>query len=209
MIQSLSAEFSTELKTVCDALEIKQVQIRAATRKLSEQRKEIQLWQSRCNELEQIKLKIRNVEKALKYEDSFDWTGRTGLVGNDPKSTAGPALMSHGDNSTMEGLGGSTDDPLDWETDPPIPLSNSVESLIRLKRIRMWQTRTEEVLAERIKDSQGSSVEKELQYMKIVAICTGKPVDQVEEVRLYFLPLLPVKFGESIHPLDLYSPVSR
>lgn len=209
MIQNLSAGFSSELKTVQDKLDVMRAQIRAATRKLSEERKEIQAWQSQCTELDKIKQRIHNIEKALEDVDSFDWTGRSDLADNDAKSTAGPAFMWHGANSTMVGLDGSTNDPINWETDPPMPLSDSVQSLIKLKRLRMWQVRTEELFRERMKNSQGTSVEKEFQYKKIVALCTGKPVDQVEEVRLYFLPLLRVKFSESIHPLDLCSPDAR
>ncbi|EIM86636.1 uncharacterized protein STEHIDRAFT_79173 [Stereum hirsutum FP-91666 SS1] len=182
MIQSLSSEFSAEVKVKQDQLDVTQAHLRAATRELSEQRKQIQAWQARCGELDQINQRIRNVEKALKDEDSFDWTGRTDLAGNDAKATAGPAFMRRGANSTMVGLGGLVDVSFNLETDPTIPLSDSVASLVRLKRMQMWQVRMEELVAERMKNLKGTSAEKEFQCKKIVALCTGVPIDKVEEM---------------------------
>lgn len=189
MIQSLSSEFSAEVKVKQDQLDVTQAHLRAATRELSEQRKQIQAWQARCGELDQINQRIRNVEKALKDEDSFDWTGRTDLAGNDAKTTAGPAFMRRGANSTMVGLGGLVDVSFNLETDPTIPLSDSVASLVRLKRMQMWQVRMEELVAERMKNLKGTSAEKEFQCKKIVALCTGVPIDKVEEVREFFFVL--------------------
>src|SRR6202034_4094700 len=83
MIQGLSSDFSNEIKAKQDSLDVTQAHLRAATRELSEQRKQIQAWQSRCAELDQVNQRVRNVDKALKDEDQFDWTGRTDLDGKD------------------------------------------------------------------------------------------------------------------------------
>ena len=73
MIQNLSSEFQGEIKTKQDALDVTQAHLRAATRELSEQRKQIQAWQARCGELDQINQRVRNVERALVDEEQFDW----------------------------------------------------------------------------------------------------------------------------------------
>lgn len=76
MIQGLSTEFQSEVKSKQDALDVTQAHLRAATRELSEQRKHIQVWQARCAELDMLGQRVKNVEKAIEEEDLFDWTGR-------------------------------------------------------------------------------------------------------------------------------------
>ena len=182
MIQNLSAEFSAEVKTKQDSLDVTQAHLRAATRELSEQRKQIQLWQSRCAELDQVHQRIRNLEKAIAEEDSFDWTGRTDLSGRDGRETAGPAFQWRGPSSTMAGVAGSMDVSFSVETEPPIPTTDSVASLIRLRRLNMWHLRMEQLMEARLKSLQGASAEKEYQCKKIVALCTGIPADKVQDV---------------------------
>ncbi|KAF8548942.1 apses-domain-containing protein [Imleria badia] len=182
MIQNLSTEFSSELKAKQDSLDVTQAHLRAATRELSEQRKQIQLCQSRCAELDQVHQRIRNLEKAIAEEDSFDWTGRTDLSGRDGRETAGPAFQWRGPSSTMAGVAGSMDISFSVETEPPIPTTDSIASLIRLRRLNMWQMRMEELMEARLKSLQGASAEKEYQCKRIVALCTGIPVDKVEDM---------------------------
>ncbi|KAI6114849.1 apses-domain-containing protein [Pisolithus croceorrhizus] len=160
MIQGLSAEFSAEIKVKQDSLDLTQAHLRAATRELSEQRKQIQMWQGRCTELDQVHQRIRNLEKATTEEDSFDWTGRTDLTGSDGRETGGPAFQWRGTSSTMTGVAGSMDVPFNVETEPPIPTTDSL-------------------MAERLKSLQGASAEKEYQCKRIVALCTGIPIEKM------------------------------
>ncbi|KAH7890817.1 apses-domain-containing protein [Phlebopus sp. FC_14] len=182
MIQGLSTEFSAEIKSKQDSLDVTQAHLRAATRELSEQRKQIQLWQSRCGELDQVHQRIRNLEKAIADEDKFDWTGRTDLAGKDGRESAGPAFQWRGPSSTMAGVAGSMDISFNVEIEPPIPTADSVASLIRLRRLKTWHIRMEELMQARLRSLQGASAEKEYQCKKIVALCTGIPVDKVEDM---------------------------
>ncbi|KAG6334596.1 hypothetical protein ID866_4490 [Astraeus odoratus] len=180
--RGLSAEFSAEIKAKQDSLDVTQAHLRAATRELSEQRRQIQIWQSRCAELDQVHQRIRNLEKAIADEDSFDWTGRTDLAGKDGRETAGPAFQWRGSNSTMVGVGGSMDIPFAVEIEPPVPTADTPPNLIRLRRLKMWQVRMEELMEARLKSLQGASAEKEYQCKRIVALCTGIPIDKVEDM---------------------------
>ncbi|KAI5999332.1 apses-domain-containing protein [Pisolithus orientalis] len=182
MIQGLSAEFSSEIKAKQDSLDLTQAHLRAATRELSEQRRQIQMWQSRCAELDQVHQRIRNLEKAAAEEDNFDWTGRTDLTGRDGRETGGSAFQWRGTNSTMAGAAGSMDIPFSVEMEPPIPATDSVASLIRLRRLKTWHVRMEELMEERLKSLQGASAEKEYQCKRIVALCTGIPIEKVEDM---------------------------
>ncbi|KAG6889747.1 hypothetical protein C0992_004265 [Termitomyces sp. T32_za158] len=180
MIQNLSADFQGEVKTKQDALDVTQAHLRAATRELAEQRKQVSMWQSRCAELDQITHRMRNVEKAIVDEDQFDWTGRTDLEGGDARSTAGPAFQWRGSGSTMIGIGGSVDISFNVDVEPPIPTGDSPATLVRLRRLMIWHLRMEELMKARLKTLQGASAEKEYQCKKIVSLCTGIPIDKVE-----------------------------
>ncbi|KAI9063892.1 transcription factor [Trametes sanguinea] len=182
MIQGLGQEFASEVKTKQDQLDVTQAHLRAATRELSEQRKQIQQWQSRCGELDQMTQRVRNLEKAMTDEDNFDWTGRTELDGTDAGPTAGPAFQLRGEGSSMTGVGGAVDMPANLEVDPAVPVGDSVANLIRLRRLKMWYSRVEQLMESRLHSLEGASAEKEFQCKKIVALCTGVPVDKVDEL---------------------------
>src|SRR6266511_2420581 len=126
MIQTLSHEFQTEIKIKQDALDVTQAHLRAATRELAEQRKQIQTWQNRCGELDQVNQRVRNVQKALTEEDLFDWTGRTDLDGEHARETGGPSFQYRGAASTMIGIGGTVDISFSVGSEPPLPGQDSV-----------------------------------------------------------------------------------
>ncbi|KAF9075347.1 hypothetical protein BDP27DRAFT_1415692 [Rhodocollybia butyracea] len=229
MVQSLATDFQAEIKVKQDSLDVTQAHLRAATRELSEQRKQIQSWQSRCAELDLVALRVKNLEKAIEEEDSWDWTGRTGVKivkkpekgdKDKPKESEepsrpldedmdadasadeddeampldtviptkslsmSPAFRYRGISSTLVGNGESvvSDLSLDADPDPPLPMDNSIEALIKLKRMKMWHVRIEELLEERLKALRGASAEKEYMCRRIVALCTGVQVDKVEEM---------------------------
>lgn len=182
MIQGLGSEFATEVKTKQDQLDVTQAHLRAATRELSEQRKQIQQWQARCGELDQTTQRVRNLGKALTEEDNFDWTGRTELDGSDAGPSAGPAFQARGQASSMSGVGGGANTPANLEVDPTVPLGDSVANLVRLRRLRMWYSRVEQLMEARLHSLEGASAQKEYECKKIVALCTGVPLDKVDEV---------------------------
>lgn len=182
IIQELQSDFAAEVKTKQDALDVTQAHLRAATRELSEQRKHISVVQAQCAELDLVNQRIRNLEKALEEEDKFDWTGRTELDGSDAGSIAGPAFRLRGLGSTMAGIGGSVDLSFNLDSEPAVPTTDSVQSLIRLRRLSMWHTRIEKLVEQRLSKLQGASAEKEFLCKKIVALCTNVPIDKVEDV---------------------------
>ncbi|OJT02894.1 Start control protein cdc10 [Trametes pubescens] len=190
MIQGLGSEFSAEVKTKQDQLDVTQAHLRAATRELSEQRKQIQQWQGRCGELDQTTQRIRNLEKALTDENNFDWTGRTELDGSDAGPSSGPAFQARGSASALTGVGGAGDMPAHLDVDPTIPLGDSVANLIKMRRLKMWYTRVEQLMEARLRSLEGASAQKEYECKKIVALCTGVPLDKVDEVSGWFVGAL-------------------
>ncbi|KAJ3852016.1 transcription factor [Lentinula lateritia] len=195
MVQSLATDFQAEIKVKQDALDVTQAHLRAATRELSEQRKQIQSWQARCTELDLVAQRVKNLEKAIEEEDTWDWTGRTMPLdaSTNPMSTlsiaTSPAFRYRGAASSLTGKLRSseqfdiTQNPSsDADQDLPIPMGNDVETLIKLRRMKMWHVRVEELMEERLKSLRGMSAEKEYMCRRIVALCTGMAVDKVEDM---------------------------
>jgi regulatory protein SWI6 len=184
MITGLSTEFSAEMKSKQEGLATTQTQLRASTRSLADQRRQIQSWQAKCGELDQIQQRMRNLEKALAEEDKFDWTGRSAVDGE--PLTKG-AFAFRGIDSTLRGVGFDDGATHPLEVEPPLPTTNTPESLMRMRRMKAWHTRTEEMMEARLRQLQGASADKEFQCKKIVSLCTGVPMDQVEQVCTCFV----------------------
>ncbi|KAF7309783.1 Transcriptional factor [Mycena indigotica] len=194
MIQGLSNDFQAEIKLKQDALDVTQAHLRAATRELSEQRKQIQAWQARCGELDQVQQRIRNIEKALLEEDEFDWTGRSNGSGEpdaegEVEDESSDAIVGAENNGgpafrwrpTM-GTGELPHMASNLEAEPPIPVVDSLESLVQLRRLKLWHARMEDLTKARLKGLQGASAEKEYQCKKIVALSTQQPIDKIEDL---------------------------
>ncbi|KAF7308558.1 Transcriptional factor [Mycena chlorophos] len=176
MIQSLSNDFQAEIKLKQDALDVTQAHLRAATRELSEQRKQIQAWQSRCGELDQVQQRIRNIEKALIEEDEFDWTGRSNGSGDpdaegevEDDAIAGEVENENNGGPAFQWRGTTTTGDVDM-------------ALVRLRRLKLWHARMEDLMKARLKGLQGASAEKEYQSKKIIALSTQLPIDKVEDM---------------------------
>lgn len=181
MIQGLGNDFSAEIKTKQDALDLTQMHLRAATRQLAEQRKQIQTWQTRCAELDQVRHRIRNLDKAIIDEDDFDWTGRTGPTGSVDQVRAEPAFqLKYANTAQLSPNSGDSD-----THDLSIPINNNLDDLVRLKRMLLWRNRIDTLLGARLASLHGVTTEKEFQCKKIIALCTGISIDKVEDVRLH------------------------
>ncbi|KAL1693598.1 hypothetical protein GGG16DRAFT_88538 [Schizophyllum commune] len=197
MIQALSADFQAEIKAKQDSLDLTQAHLRAGTRSLAEQRKTIAATQARCAEREQIAAKVRSVQRAFVDEDGFDWTGRdtdpseegssamdvdSSAKGKEKetKSVMSSAFIYRGRTASIAGLPAPAH-PAEFDADPPLPAENSAAALVRMRRMRMWHERMEGVIQARMDKLKGAGAEKEVLCRRIVALCTGTPVEEVEE----------------------------
>lgn len=181
MIQGLSTTFQGELKVKTDALDVAQGHLRVATRELADQRRQIREWTDKVQSLEKVRLRTKNVERAVAEEDNWDWND--GLLSGGKSVNPNPNPNSPGKSTSN---GGDISLAFDPDPDPPLPtISSSVEgtsSLVRLKRMKQWYERTQKALEDRIDGIKGSSADKELQCRKVVALCTGVELDQVDAV---------------------------
>lgn len=200
MIKQLSADFSAEIKSKQDAFDVANRHVRAATRELAEQRRQIEHWKQKKEELEQATQRLRNVTKALAAENEVDWTGRLDVAGVPVPVSVNPAFAFRGAQSTLSETGAIDAVPDD---DPPLAAENSLQGLIVMRRMKLFQDRIENVLEERLQGLYGSSAEKEYHCKKIVALCTGISVDKIDEVRPEFLLFLIEDSVINIYSLEI------
>lgn len=183
MITSLNSDFEDEVKVKTDALDRTRSQLRAATRELSEQRKQMTLWRAKVSQVNEKTQRIKNLERALLEEDSFDWTGRTEIDGTPATEGAGPGFTYRGPSSTLSNLPAGI--AIEFAADPPPPEDDAEpNSLVHLLRLELWYDRVLTLLTRRIEKLQGGNHEQEARLQKIVAGCCGVEQDKVSEAWL-------------------------
>lgn len=181
LVNSLNTDFIAELKSKQDSLDVTQAHLRAATRELAEQRKQIQQCQARCNECDQVSQRLRNLAKAIADEDKFDWSGQTKKDGRDTCDGATTELRQQ-EFVFPAMIAGAVPTPSHWDEPPPIPADDSPAALVRLRRLKRWHDRAQQLMDERLKTLQGVSLTKELQAKKLVSICSNVALDKVDDV---------------------------
>jgi regulatory protein SWI6 len=211
MIQELSVQMANSKKTQETRYAETKLKLVAATRQLTEHRKSMEEWKAKCEDLDWINLRIRNLEQSASYPDVFDWTGRTNdlnapslaFVRREPGSLLKDELPHPHRQSQANPVEGGTINPaltfgngeaVEEEPThslgalpdaPPLPRDSSIQTLIKLKRMKMWHGRVETLMRQQLKVLKNASAEKEMQYRKVVAGCAGITNDKVDEVRYW------------------------
>lgn len=180
MIASLDKDFSAELLVKTESLDRIRNQLRLATRELSDQRKQVSEWKLKASEVNAQNLRIRNLERALLEEDSFDWTGRSEIDGAPSHVTAGAAFTYRGPGSTLSNL--PLGIAIEFDADPPLPLTDTEpNSLVHLIRLETWYNRVTELLSQRIEKLDQINHLQEGRLLKIVAGCCSVEPEKITE----------------------------
>jgi len=206
MVQELSVQMANSKKTQETRYTETELKLIATTRQLTEHRKSMEEWKAKSEVLDQVNLRIRNLEQSASYPDIFDWTGRTNdlnapslaFVRRAPGSLLKDELPHPHRQSQANPVEGGTINPAltlgngEAVEEPTqtlgallatsLPRDSSIQTLIKLKRTKMWHTRIEMLMRQQLKVLKNASAEKEMQYRKVVAACTGIPNDKVDEV---------------------------
>ncbi|GAA5943144.1 uncharacterized protein JCM15063_005216 [Sporobolomyces koalae] len=178
MVGSLAGTFDAELAARTELLTSKKAQLQALTSDLAASRSHLTQVRQRTERVEEKRLRIRNLERALEEEDTFDWTGRTEIDGTPASQLAGPGFMYRGPGSTLTNLPAGIS--IEFDTDPPAPTSDDGTSLVHLLRLQSWYERVESLLGQRIKRLEGGSAALERKLQRILADCCGVGVDEVD-----------------------------
>lgn len=152
-LDSLKAEWGTELKVKEESYAKTNAVVKAQLRTLADRRKEIIVEKERLAALDLVLARSRNLERALADDSEFEWIGRR-------------------DEDAPDGL----------DDDPALPEDDSPEALIRLRRMRAWHARIEGLVEQRIAALKGLGAEREYMYKKIIALCLHASLDDVDSM---------------------------
>jgi regulatory protein SWI6 len=122
--------------------------------------------------------RIRNLERAIAEEDSFDWTGRTEIDGSPARGEAGPGFTYRGPASTLSNL--PTGINIEFDADPMGPTEGASNALVHLMRLEGWYQRVLGLLEERVKGLEGGEAELEARLARVVGRCCGVESERVE-----------------------------
>lgn len=170
LFNSASEDFEQEIRGKNNSLESVRAQLKVATRRLTEQRRQIDLLKRDLDDRSLLELRLKKLRVAVAEEDAFDWTGRSELDGR--PAQVGKSFEQKGVGSTLAGLPASQIQ-LDLEPDPYIPPENDVQTLIYLRRMESWYIRVLGLLRERIGKMKGCNLEQEAKYLKVIKSFIG------------------------------------
>jgi regulatory protein SWI6 len=157
MIESLNTSFLAEVQAKDDVLTTTRTYLKAAIVLLAATRREQAEMERQLSDLDEIEQRIQNVERALEHENNAaaDW----GLA---------PFASSSAANRKVEVArrGGE----------------GLAEEVRELRKLAGWDRKVEAMLDARIRDIHGESVEKAVRFKKVIAICSGVPLEMVESV---------------------------
>lgn len=178
-LNEVARAYAEEMQDKGAALDETRAQLRAATRDLTEQRRQIEMVKSQMAEREDRKARIAALEAALAVEPNFDTTGRTDVSG---QPATHPAFQYTGPQCLLP-RDLASEDP-DAPAEPNLPSldasTNKSEALARSRSLAQWYRRMVELLRQRLGSPTDSKPDLERTYQRIISICCKVPLDQVE-----------------------------
>lgn len=201
MITSLAYDMTSERQEQEKQYKKAYNRLQKTTKTLAASRQELQEWNNRCEELAQVDQRIINLHKSLEAEDIFDWTGRVAIERFQKDGDISPAFLSRNvdkhppTNDVMELE-------LQMDSERSLNLPNTAESVVLLRRMKLWHERMYSLLDKQLSEAKGATAEKELQLRKVVALCTGIPEETVDQVSLFqFLAFINLSYDAAFGKL--------
>lgn len=190
LIKSIARDIASEKKAKDTEYKDLHLKLTLTTKTLAEKRRTLQELRSQSEELDQINQRIANLEAVRDSPDPIEWTGRFPKGGPVEGSEASPAFLPRARLATttkMTHIQTGADATMDFESS--LPTSDSVESIILLRRMKLWHERMYSLLDQHLMSLKGLSAEKELQMKKLISLCTGFSGKEVEEVCVFSIVL--------------------
>ncbi|KAL7423302.1 transcriptional regulator swi6 [Cryptotrichosporon argae] len=165
LFDDLNKTFDGEMEKHVEELNAIEKEVRAATRRLAEQRQAVARAQARVAVLDRLGQRADNIQRALSAE--HDFTGRAPLPGEPAVPPDFAPLDADIDVDVGPGAAASGDIAVDGD-------------LKRLQRLRRWEQRVARVLEDKVRAMEGESAGKAVMYRKVVALCAKVPVENVD-----------------------------
>lgn len=161
MIQVLNNQFTDEVSTKQDRLDLVQAQVIEATRELATLRRQLAEENTKSAQLDSVEHKRQNLERALKAELADVWSETA-----DNDNSADGVLLE-------EEIDPSANDLSDMEEE---------ERIVHLRRIRAFQKQMEEKLQAKLASAHDVETKKLEEYKKAMATRLKVPVEAIDEV---------------------------
>ncbi|KAK6904056.1 hypothetical protein I203_107570 [Kwoniella mangroviensis CBS 8507] len=193
IFETISSTFSTEMVDKQTKLNATEQSVRVATKALADKRQQLHRAQVKVGELELLNQRIDSLKQILEKDSvstSEDWTGRKLLTGENElpltfrpiQSTDQQQVKDQVENENVE------DDQDDDEIKLPERIqfdstggtNTNTDSLIKLRRINLWQDRILSLLNDNIQNLENQNFEKNFRYRKLISLSTKVPVDKVD-----------------------------
>ena len=169
-LKSITDQYSNEIDKKNENLSLIQLELKNESKELSEFRKQKQNWQNKSTELAELEQKIKNVNEAIEIEKKFNWSLQNINYDNNDNGNNEKEKKKEKENDINESSNLLNE----------IPTENSLESLIKLKKLNEWLNESQKIIDDKVNAIDDVTVSKEIKYRSIVSVCTGVPVDQVE-----------------------------
>ncbi|KAG0044756.1 transcriptional regulator swi6 [Gryganskiella cystojenkinii] len=177
MVDELDVEFSHEILTRHSQLEDAQIQLRNATRALTETRKAIQEYKSQVQQLAEAQQKIKNLEVSLEEENqrTRNQKGYTTKMRSNPSNHEDIDLLFNvrpgaGAGATTESSGGLSRE------------EQAEQDVILLRSRVLAYQRNHEELVQEVAEAKSKSSANELLCKRVISICCSIPLEQVDEM---------------------------
>ena len=177
LISSMTEDLASEKASKRIDYETVQDKLKSTTRQLAKKRRELEKLRSDSQEVDGVAQRVSKLTLLRDAPGSFDWRGRsdTDDVASRPlsfKTRSVPPIDSP-QLSSME-----------KDIEQALASANDPKSLVLLRRVKMWHERINSVLQTPVKEV---GLEKELQYKKVIALCTGISAGEIDEVCIHVL----------------------
>lgn len=173
LISTMTEDLASEKAAKRVDYELVQDNLKSTTKLLAEKRKELEKLRSDSQEVDGVAQRISKLTLLRDNPGSFDWRGR---LGADEVMTASPFKprpvppIESPQLSSME-----------KSVSQALASANDLDSLILLRRMKLWHERINSILQQRQASAKEGGLEKELQYRKVIALCTGISADEIDE----------------------------
>ncbi|KAJ9104540.1 hypothetical protein QFC21_002036 [Naganishia friedmannii] len=161
MIQDLNDQFTAEISTKQDKLDLVQAQVIETTRELASLRRQLAEENAKSAQFDSVEHKRQNLERAVRQEIAEAWS-------DDPETA---------DLTTVSEISPENTDP---STDDLTTLDPE-ERTVYLRRIRLWQKQMEEKLETKLQSALGLEREKLEEYKKAMASRLKVPVEAIDD----------------------------
>lgn len=178
LISSMTHDISSEKASKDVEYAELRAKIREMSRQLATNRKELNRLRPQSMENDLVELRITNLDEQKTAPDAIEWTGRSQQAMDKDVS---PAFWRRKQSLVQPAQDPSLVKAIELALDPSSSEASSQETLILLRRMKMWHERIQAQMKQH-KASVELNSENELQLRKFLALCTGLSELDVEEV---------------------------